>query len=70
MLLACALLTKEMAVMFSALIGIYAWLHPAEERHRRGRKVVGAAMETAPYAAVTLAYSCCESTRCCMQRAV
>src|SRR5271157_3700321 len=29
-LLACALLTKEMAVMFLALVGIYAWLHPAQ----------------------------------------
>src|SRR5271165_5095056 len=31
-LLACALLTKEMAVMFSALVGIYAWLDPAKRK--------------------------------------
>ena len=34
-LLACALLTKEMAVVFSALVGIYAWLHPARKRRHR-----------------------------------
>ena len=55
-LLACALLTKEMAVVFSALVGIYAWLHPAEKRASPGRRVLGAAMEAAPYVVVTLAY--------------
>ena len=56
-LLACALLTKEMAVVFSALVGIYAWLRPAEKRASPGRRVLGAAREAAPYAVVTLAYA-------------
>jgi tetratricopeptide (TPR) repeat protein len=55
-LLACALLTKEMAVMFSALVAIYAWLHPAEGKASPGQRIVGAAMEAVPYAVVTLAY--------------
>jgi tetratricopeptide (TPR) repeat protein len=56
-LLACALLTKEMAVMFSALVGIYAWLHPAKAKASSGRKVIAAVIEAAPYAVVTLAYA-------------
>lgn len=56
-LLACALLTKEMAVMFSALVGTYAWLHPAEGKASPGQRVLGAVMEAAPYAVVTLAYA-------------
>ena len=56
-LLACALLTKEMAVVFSALVGIYAWLHPADGKASLGQKALGAAMEAAPYAVVTLAYA-------------
>jgi len=57
MLLACALLTKEMAVVFSALVGIYAWLHPAKEKASPGHRVLGAVKEAAPYALVTLAYA-------------
>src|SRR6202795_3617161 len=56
-LLACALLTKEMAVMFSALVVIYVWLHPAQKNASLGQKVLGAVMEAAPYAVVTLAYA-------------
>ena len=57
-LLACALLTKEMAVMFSALVGIYAWLCPAEQKPSApGHRVLTAAIEAAPYALVTLAYA-------------
>ena len=56
-LLACALLTKEIAVMFSALVGIYAWLHPAKKKAALSRRVLGAVMEAAPYAMVTLAYA-------------
>src|ERR1700675_2888869 len=56
-LLACALLTKEMAVMFSALVAIYAWLHPAQENASLGQRVLGAVMEAVPYAVVTLAYA-------------
>ncbi len=56
-LLACALLTKEMAVVFSALVGIYAWLHPAQKRASQEQRVLGAVMEAVPYAVVTLAYA-------------
>ena len=55
-LLACALLTKEMAVMFSALVGIYAWLHPAQGKESPGQRALGAALEATPYMLVTLAY--------------
>ena len=40
-LLACALLTKEMAVMFSALVAIYAWLYPVEGKHRPDKEFLG-----------------------------
>jgi tetratricopeptide (TPR) repeat protein len=56
-LLACALLTKEMAVTFSALVSIYAWMNPAEEKASPGRRVIAAVVEAAPYAMVTLAYA-------------
>jgi tetratricopeptide (TPR) repeat protein len=57
MLLLCALLTKEMAVMFSALVAIYAFLHPPQARSSAfAEKVLGAVMEAAPYAIVTLIY--------------
>jgi protein O-mannosyl-transferase len=58
-LLACALLTKEMAVVFSVLVGIYAWLHPAEKKAslELGKRTLAAAIEAAPYAVVTLAYA-------------
>ena len=55
-LLACALLTKEMAVMFSALVGIYAWLHPVQGKESPGQRALGAALEATPYMLVTLAY--------------
>src|SRR6202521_3357098 len=55
-LLACALLTKEIAVMFSVLVAIYAWLHPTQQKASLGQRVLGAMMEAAPYALVTLAY--------------
>jgi tetratricopeptide (TPR) repeat protein len=56
-LLACALLTKEMAVMFSALVALYAWLHPAKAKASLGQRALGAAMEAAPYAVLTFAYA-------------
>jgi tetratricopeptide (TPR) repeat protein len=56
-LLACALLTKEMAVVFSALVGIYVWLHPAGRNASPRKRVLGAVTEAAPYAVVTLAYA-------------
>jgi tetratricopeptide (TPR) repeat protein len=55
-LLACALLTKEMAVVFSALVGIYAWLYPAGDETSPVKRAFAAATEAAPYAVVTLAY--------------
>lgn len=55
-LLACALLTKEMAVSFAVLVGIYAWLHPAHGRTSQGRRVLGAVMEAMPYVMMTIAY--------------
>ena len=55
-LLACALLTKEMAVVFSALVAIYAWLHPATSERSQGRRMLDAAIEAAPYTLVTLTY--------------
>src|SRR5580704_560303 len=54
--LACALLTKEMAVTFSVLVGLYAWLHPEEGITSPGRRILAAGIEAAPYAIVTLAY--------------
>jgi len=56
-LLACALLTKEMAVVFSALVGIYAWLNPAEKKSSTAKRAIAAVFEAAPYAVVTLAYA-------------
>lgn len=56
-LLFCALLTKEMAVMFSILVATYAWLHPAQARSpSSAQKLLGAMTEAAPYAVVTLIY--------------
>jgi len=55
-LLMCALLTKEMAVTFTALVGIYVWLNPAGEKPSLGRRFRGAVIEAIPYAAVTLGY--------------
>jgi len=52
----CALLTKEMAVVFSALVGIYAWLYPAGDETSPVKRAFAAATEAAPYAVVTLAY--------------
>jgi tetratricopeptide (TPR) repeat protein len=56
-LLACALLTKEMAVVFSALVGIYAWLHPTGKKASPAKRVLGATIEAIPYALLTLAYA-------------
>src|ERR1035438_7288619 len=55
-LLACALLTKEMAVMFAGLVGIYAWLYPRQGQTSQGQRLFTALTETVPYAAVTVAY--------------
>lgn len=64
-LLLCALLTKEMAVTFTALVAVYAWLHPpphpaphhpAKARASLGLRVSIAALDALPYAVVTLVY--------------
>ncbi len=56
-LFACALLTKEMAVVFSVLVAIYAWLHPREETVSAVRRVSAAVIEAAPYALLTVMYA-------------
>jgi tetratricopeptide (TPR) repeat protein len=53
---ACALLTKEMALTFAVLVGIFAWLRPPTENTAPLRKCRDAILETLPYALVTLAY--------------
>jgi tetratricopeptide (TPR) repeat protein len=55
-LLACALLTKEMAVVFSGLVGIYVWMNPASARTSFGRRTFAAFIEAAPYVLVTIVY--------------
>jgi len=56
-LFACALLTKEMAVVFSALVAVYAWLYPETNKSSsEKRRMLDAAIEAAPYALVTLVY--------------
>jgi tetratricopeptide (TPR) repeat protein len=52
----CALLTKEMAVIFPALVGIYVWLHPAGQKPSPIQRVVAATIAAAPYVLVTLTY--------------
>lgn len=56
-LLMCALLTKEMAVVFAALVGIYSWLYPANSRQSLLYRLTGALSEVLPYALVTVAYA-------------
>ena len=55
-LLTCALFTKEMAVTFPVLIGVYVLLFPIEKKLPLGRKVYRALVDAAPYAIVTVAY--------------
>src|SRR5271170_305381 len=45
-----------MAVVFSALVGIYAWLYPADGKKSPGKRTLGALLEATPYAVVTVAY--------------
>ena len=56
-LLACALLTKEMALTFAVLIAIYAWMNPAEKSAAAGRRLWWAGREALPFALLTLAYA-------------
>jgi len=55
-LLACALLSKEMAVCFTALVGVYVWLCPAGGESHKSTKLREAFAAMLPYAAVTLCY--------------
>jgi len=55
-LLACALLSKEMAVSFTALVGIYVWLSSSRTEKRPAEKLRDALVAMVPYAAVTLCY--------------
>jgi tetratricopeptide (TPR) repeat protein len=56
LLLACALLTKEIALAFSVLVGIYVWLNPSRESQGGSRKIREALFAMVPYAAVTFLY--------------
>ncbi len=55
-LLACALLTKEMAISFTALVGIYAWLFPRRTGTGTWAKLRDALASMVPYAVVTAGY--------------
>jgi protein O-mannosyl-transferase len=55
--LACALLTKEMAVTFPILVGLYTWMHPDRGQTRRSQKLRQSIVSMIPYAAVTLCYA-------------
>jgi len=56
LLQACALLTKEMAVTFPVLVGIYVWLHPVKREATVEKRARGALVEALPYAAMTVVY--------------
>ena len=69
-LLMCALLTKEMAVVFAALVGIYAWLYPANSRQSlRAQTRWGADAKHFRTRSLRWHMPYCESTLCCMQPA-
>ena len=55
-LLACALLTKEMAISFTALVGIYVWLSPRRSGSHALEKLREACVAMVPYAVVTAGY--------------
>lgn len=56
LLLVCALLTKEMALMFSGIIALYVWLFPAEQERSRLHRLRECFQVALPYGIVTLAY--------------
>jgi len=56
-LLACALLTKEMAVVFPVLVAIYSYLEQGTKKKFFTKRMLASAMEAAPYALLTLAYA-------------
>ncbi len=55
-LLACALLTKEMAVVFPALVGIHAWLNPPRKEAGWGLRLWGTVRDALPFAFLTVMY--------------
>jgi tetratricopeptide (TPR) repeat protein len=55
-LLICALLTKEMAVSFSALVGIYVWLSSSRGEKPLYARIRESVVAMAPYACATLGY--------------
>jgi tetratricopeptide (TPR) repeat protein len=55
-LLACALLTKEMAISFTALVGIHAWLFPRQKGSGAWERSRDALASMVPYAVVTAGY--------------
>jgi protein O-mannosyl-transferase len=54
--LACALLTKEMAVTFAVIIALYEWVVSKEELHRRAARLRRSVLSAAPYALITAGY--------------
>jgi protein O-mannosyl-transferase len=56
-LLMCALLTKEMAVVFALLVGVYSWLYPTGGKVSPGKSLAAALWEALPYALLTVAYA-------------
>jgi protein O-mannosyl-transferase len=55
-LFACALLTKEIALGFPALVAVYVWLFPSEKDQSVFHRVRAAVVSAFPYAAVTFSY--------------
>jgi protein O-mannosyl-transferase len=55
-LIACALLTKEMGLMFSAIVAVYAWLFPIPQEHSRVHRIWQSFLVALPYGGVTLGY--------------
>jgi protein O-mannosyl-transferase len=54
--LACALLTKEMAVTFAAIVAVYEWLTCKEELHHWAPRLRRSVLSAAPYAVITAGY--------------
>jgi len=55
-LLACALLTKEMGLTFSGLVALYEWLFPSPRERSRLQKLRQCFLVALPYGIVTLGY--------------
>lgn len=56
LLLACAVLTKEMGLTLCALVAIYVWLFPQSQEHSRFQVFRQGIIVSLPYGAVTFAY--------------